>query len=225
MPTAGTARPNPPPDRGSGSDGRGGALVAEKATLRSAMKAARAIAAAAATDAPARVTASALALARARGANVVSGYWAIGDELDVRPALEVLRQAGRIVALPVMAARGKPLAFRQWAEGAALEERMWGIREPAADALEVVPDLLLVPLLAFDREGGRLGYGGGFYDRTLAALRAARPSTYACGVCFAAQEVARVPCASYDERLDAVMTEEGLLTFDSEAGAGSGGET
>jgi 5-formyltetrahydrofolate cyclo-ligase len=193
--------------------------------MRGAMKAARAIAAAVATDAAARVRASALALARARGAKVISGYWAIGDELDVRPALEALRRAGRTVALPVMAARGRPLAFRRWSEGAALEERMWGIREPAADAPEVVPDLLLVPLLAFDREGGRLGYGGGFYDRTLAALRADRPSTYACGVCFAAQEVARVPRGSYDERLDAVMTEEGLLTFDSDVVAGPGGET
>lgn len=218
MPTAGTARTGSP---GAGAPERNSTLAAEKATLRAAMKAARAVAASggASNAAGDRVKAEALALAARRAATVISGYWSIGDELDARPALRALRDAGRTVALPVLGARGAPLTFRQWSADARLEPRLWGIQEPAPDAPEVVPDLLLVPLLAFDRRGNRLGYGGGYYDRTLNGLRATRGLTvYACGVCFAAQEVASVPCAPYDQQLDAVITEEGLLTFHLETG-------
>jgi 5-formyltetrahydrofolate cyclo-ligase len=184
---------------------------AAKASLRASARATRATAAKAVPDAAERVSAAVAALVRSRRPAAVSGYWAIGDEIDLRPALRALAEGGLVVALPVMAGTDAPLTFRRWLPGAKLKHRMWGIHEPLQDAPVVRPDLLLVPLLAFDRNGGRLGYGGGYYDRTLAGLRADRggPVT-ACGIGFAAQEVAEVPCEPRDMRLDAVITEDGL---------------
>lgn len=193
-------------------------IAAAKAALR---KAARATRAAAAADGGAThfVTELIVALARARGAAAVSGYWSIGEEIDVRPALTALLYAGVTVSLPVMGEKAAPLTFREWRPDAAVDHRVWGIYEPRAEAPEVRPDLVLVPLLAFDDTGARLGYGGGYYDRTLALLRAdGGPAILACGIAFAAQEVAQVPCEPYDMRLDAVITEAGLRTFAPEPG-------
>ncbi|HMT14743.1 MAG TPA: 5-formyltetrahydrofolate cyclo-ligase [Aestuariivirga sp.] len=140
------------------------------------------------------------------GARVVSGFHAFGDEITVLPLLAKLAQAGWITCLPVVVKKGQPLEFRAWAPGEALVPGRWNIPQPPEGATVVEPDVLLVPLLAFDRQGYRLGYGGGFYDRTLAGLRAHKSIT-AIGVAFAAQEVQAVPRESFDEKLDYIMTE------------------
>ena len=138
---------------------------------------------------------------------VVSGYWPIEAELDVRPLLHSLADRGHRVALPLVAGRGLPLRFREWRHGEPLESAGFGLMQPSDRATEVEPDLLLVPLLAFDRAGDRLGYGAGYYDLTLAALRRKKPAL-AVGVAFAAQEVDRVPRDPWDEPLDWIVTEE-----------------
>ncbi len=142
----------------------------------------------------------------------VAGYWPLGSELDVRPLLLHLGAAGRRVALPVSGPRGEPLTFRAWTAETILQTGRFSIREPAQAAPLVTPTLLFIPLLAFDRNGQRLGYGAGYYDRTLAALRAdslragAGP-VLAVGVGFAAQEVALLPHDPYDQPLDWIVTE------------------
>ncbi len=140
----------------------------------------------------------------------VSGFWPIRTEIDVMPLLLALAARGHPVALPVVAGAGRPLTFREWREGDAMEEGPYGIREPIATAPALVPQILLVPLLAFDRAGYRLGYGGGFYDRSLAALRKAGTAV-AVGAAWAAQEVAAVPRDASDQKLDWVVTEREAL--------------
>ncbi len=140
------------------------------------------------------------------GAAIVSGYHPIGSELDPRPLLATLHSQGHEIALPVVVERGAPLVFRIWREGDPMSEGAFGVREPLPEASEVRPDVLLVPTLAFDRQGFRLGYGGGFYDRTLALLRQ-DGSPLAIGIAFAAQEVDRVPVAEYDQPLNWIVTE------------------
>ncbi|EKE43939.1 5-formyltetrahydrofolate cyclo-ligase [Oceaniovalibus guishaninsula JLT2003] len=135
-------------------------------------------------------------------ASVVAGFLPIGSEIDPRPAMAALSVP---VCVPVMVGRGLPLRFRRWIPGCTLERGPFGVAVPA-DGDWLVPDLLIVPLLAFDRRGQRLGYGGGYYDRTLAALRAAGP-VRAWGFAFAAQEVAAVPVGPHDAPLDAIATE------------------
>ena len=137
---------------------------------------------------------------------VVSGYHPTGSELDPRPLLAMLRSQGHEIALPVVLERGAPLIFRAWREGNAMSEGAFGVREPLPEASEVKPDVLLVPMLAFDRRGFRLGYGGGFFDRTLASLRQ-DGAPIAIGIAFAAQEVDRVPVAEYDQPLNWIITE------------------
>jgi 5-formyltetrahydrofolate cyclo-ligase len=136
---------------------------------------------------------------------VVSGFMAIGEEIDPQPALELARAGGAQVCLPVMSGRDAPLLFRGWRCGDPLVERKWGIREPLETAPMLVPDLLLVPLLAFDLAGNRLGYGGGYYDRTLRAARVAR-GVLAVGIAYDQQRVDEVPAVDYDEPLDWVLT-------------------
>lgn len=141
---------------------------------------------------------------------VVAGYWPMGDEIDPRPLMAELARRGRNLALPVVAARGQALTFRAWSPGDRLEPGPHGTAHPIAGAAERIPDLLLVPLLAFDRAGFRLGYGGGYYDRTLETLRA-RAQVKAIGLAFAAQEVAIIPRDGHDQRLDGILTEDGLI--------------
>lgn len=136
-----------------------------------------------------------------------AGYWPLGSELDVRPLLLHLHEGGRTVALPVSGPKGTPLIFRAWGPETALCEGRFGIREPDHGAPEVVPAVLFVPLLAFDRRGHRLGYGAGYYDRTLAGLRAAGGAVLAVGIGFAGQEVDAVPHGPYDQPLDWIVTE------------------
>lgn len=138
----------------------------------------------------------------------VSGFKPFADEIDVLPLMARLAGEGWRTALPVVAGRNKPLVFRAWAPGEPTVAGIWSIPVPPDSAPEVRPDVLLVPMLAFDRSGFRLGYGGGFYDRTLAALRAVKPIV-AVGVAFAGQEMAEVPREAHDEPLDWILTEHG----------------
>ena len=144
---------------------------------------------------------------------VIAGYWPLRDELDPRPLMERLADAGCALALPVVVARGEALAFRTWTPGAALVPGVFGTSVPPATAPLVRPEVLLVPLLAFDAAGYRLGYGGGYYDRTLRALRRGPGPALAVGMAYADQEVASVPHGARDERLDGVVTEAQARSF------------
>mgnify|MGYP000398038091 CR=1 FL=1 len=144
---------------------------------------------------------------------VVSGFAAFEDELDPLPLMAALADAGHPLALPVTTGRGNPLVFRLWSPDAPLVDAAFGLREPSAEAPEVLPDTLLVPLLAFDAAGYRLGFGAGYYDRTLAKLRAAG-TVVAIGIAFDIQKVDNVPHDRYDERLDWVLTPSGPLKIE-----------
>jgi 5-formyltetrahydrofolate cyclo-ligase len=143
---------------------------------------------------------------------IVSGFMPLKSEINPLPLLRKLADAGARLALPVVAGKGKPLVMRAWSFGAPLVAGVWGIREPPADAPEIDPDILLVPLLAFDRRGHRLGYGAGYYDMTITALRAKKP-VLAVGIAFAAQEIAEVPVTPRDAPLDLVLTEREEIDF------------
>jgi 5-formyltetrahydrofolate cyclo-ligase len=143
---------------------------------------------------------------------VVSGYSPMRSELNPVPLMRRLADAGAQLALPVVAGRGQPLTMRAWLFGEELASGVWGIREPKPDAPEVFPDILLVPLAAFDRTGHRIGYGAGYYDMTIARLRGMKPAL-AVGVAFAAQEIERVPATPFDARLDLVLTEREIIDF------------
>lgn len=138
----------------------------------------------------------------------VAAYHAVRSEFDAAPLLAVLARDGWVTGLPVVTAENAPLSFRTWRKGEALAPGAHGIPAPKAEARTFRPDVVLVPLLAFDARGYRLGYGGGFYDRTLSLLRKGGPAV-AVGLAFAGQEVAAVPHDAYDQRLDWVLTEEG----------------
>ena len=135
-----------------------------------------------------------------RGA-VVAGFWPLAGEIDIRPLLEALHESGHPLCLPRTPRRGQPLSFHRWQPGDALRAERYGTMTP--DGPAVTPSLLLVPLLAFDRRGHRLGYGGGYYDRTLATL----PDAQTIGCAFAAQEVPAVPTGPTDIPLGAIATE------------------
>lgn len=141
---------------------------------------------------------------------VVAGYWPLGDEIDPRPLMAALAGLGCRLALPVVVARAAPLEFRAWAAGDALEAGPHGTAHPPEAAPRLHPDVLLVPLLGFDRGGWRLGYGGGYYDRTLESLRE-NAQVKAIGLAFAAQEMAAVPRDGHDQPLDVIVTERELI--------------
>ncbi len=143
---------------------------------------------------------------------IVSGFSPLKSEINPLPLLRKLADAGAKLALPVVAGRGKPLIMRAYAFGQELNSGVWGIREPKDDAPEVDPDILIVPLAAFDRRGNRIGYGAGYYDMTINRLRARKPVT-AVGIAYAAQEVPDVPVTERDARLDLVLTEHETIDF------------
>jgi 5-formyltetrahydrofolate cyclo-ligase len=143
---------------------------------------------------------------------VVSGFSPLKSEISPLPLLRRIANAGASLALPVVVGRGQPLIMRAWSFGAPLVSGVWGIREPPAEAPEVFPDILIVPLLAFDRRGHRIGYGAGYYDMTITRLRAMKPVT-AIGVAFATQEIAAVPATPRDAPLDVVLTEREAISF------------
>jgi 5-formyltetrahydrofolate cyclo-ligase len=143
---------------------------------------------------------------------VVSAYWPIRSEISARPLIEALAKAGFRTALPSMPGAGKPLHFRLWSPGDDLEKGPLGLSEPGHDAPEIDPEFVFTPLVAFDSRGRRIGYGGGNFDATLAALRARR-RILAAGLAFAAQEIDAVPVEPHDQRLDFVVTEEKVFSF------------
>ena len=151
-----------------------------------------------------------LPIDRKDGSASVSGFYPYQAEINVLPLLARLVSEGWQTALPVVMAKGEPLTFRAWAPGEPTGRGIWDIHVPLETASELRPDVLLVPMLAFDRRGYRLGYGGGFYDRTLAELRKLKP-VVAIGVAYAEQEMDEVPIASYDEPLDWILTERGVI--------------
>lgn len=140
----------------------------------------------------------------------VSGFMPFRDEINVLPLLTRLAAEGWRTAMPVVVGPGLPLVFRAWAPGDPTVPGAWSIPVPSEGAPELVPDVLLLPMLAFDKAGYRLGYGGGYYDRSLASFRALKP-VIAVGVAYAAQELGEVPVAAHDQPLDWILTEEGPL--------------
>lgn len=184
-------------------------ILAAKAEARRAAVAARREAAAERLG-PRAAARLAATLAPCAGA-VLAGYMPIRTEVDPQPALaaHLARGAGGRICLPVIEAPALPLAFRDWHPGARLVTGPFGVQVPEAGDW-LTPTVLIVPLLAFDWRGYRLGYGGGFYDRSLAALRARGP-VIAIGLAYAAQEVEEVPVEATDQPLDLIVTEAGVI--------------
>lgn len=145
--------------------------------------------------------------------DAISAFWPLADELDTRPLIMALAARGHRIGLPVVTKKGQPLLFRLWAPGTELVQGNFRVMTPPPEAPEVVPSLLIVPLLAFDRAGYRLGYGGGFYDRTLQKLRGAGGDVLAVGVALSAQEVPAVPRDDTDQPLDWIVTEREAIAI------------
>ena len=146
-----------------------------------------------------------------RGA-IIGGYWPLPGEIDVRPLLGICHEAGHALSLPTTLRKGYPLTFRRWKPDHRLKSGPYNTKEPYPEQPEVKPSLVLVPLLAFTQYGERLGYGGGFYDRTLAALKA-HHDIFACGVAYAGQEAASLPTDEHDHRLDGILTQAYFKAF------------
>jgi 5-formyltetrahydrofolate cyclo-ligase len=144
---------------------------------------------------------------------VAAGYHPIGGELDPWPTLRRLEAAGARIVLPVAESRHSPLVFRAYRAGDPLQTDAAKIAAPTADAEALTPDIVITPLLAFDRHGYRLGQGGGYYDRTLQALRA-QGKVWAIGLAYAGQEIDVVPRDAHDQPLDAILTESGYHVFE-----------
>lgn len=138
----------------------------------------------------------------------LAGYAQMRTEIDPAPALEEAAAHGP-VCLPVIEAEGQPLKFRAWTPGCAMEEGAFGALVPSNGAW-ITPEIVVVPLVAFSRAGGRLGYGGGFYDRTLEQLRRAR-GTLAIGFAYAEQELPDLPLEATDQPLDLIVTQNGVI--------------
>jgi 5-formyltetrahydrofolate cyclo-ligase len=145
---------------------------------------------------------------------VVSGYSPIRSEIDPVPLMRKLAEQGAKLALPAVMARGKSLAFRAWSPSDRLMLGPLGILEPSPAAAELIPDIMLVPLAAFDPQGHRIGYGAGHYDFTLEHLRKVKAIT-AVGAAFAVQQIKAVPAQPHDVALDYVLTEKKVFDFRS----------
>lgn len=152
-------------------------------------------------------------LGRLPVSGICAGYHPVGGELDPGPLMARLAGVGARLALPAVVTRDAPLQFRPWSPGQLLVPDELGLPAPAADVGPCRPDLVIVPLLAFDRCGGRLGQGGGYYDRTLARLKETGP-VFVLGLAYSGQEVDCVPTEDTDQRLDAVLTERGFIGMD-----------
>jgi len=176
-----------------------------KAAARKAAFAARKQAFAAGQGQAAEILADFLAPHRGKA---LAGYMAMRTEID--PFAAMAAHQGP-VCVPVIIANGQPLKFREWSVGCKMEMGAFGAEIPAEGAW-IEPEVLIVPLVGFDARGFRLGYGGGFYDRTLQGLRAKRP-TLAVGFAFSAQAMPEVPIDKFDQRLDAMVTETGVTLF------------
>lgn len=187
-------------------------IASRKAELRREAIARRdALPAAERAAAAAAIAARPLPVALSPGA-IVSGFSPLKSEINPVPLMRAFAAAGARLALPVVAGKGRPLTMRSWNFGEPLDSGVWGIREPKPEAPEVFPDILIVPLLAFDRTGHRIGYGAGYYDMTIARLRGMKP-VIALGIAYAAQEIAAVPATPRDSPLDLVLTERETIGF------------
>ena len=195
--------------------------TAEKAALRKQAGKTRAALAADYADAPVKLAAQAGIVAEiaislsdspASGvdAPVIAGYLPIQSELSPLPLIQALAASGFAIAMPVTPEPGNTLLFRAWAPGAPLANGPYNTKHPPSDAAEMIPSVILAPMLAFDASCWRLGYGGGFYDRTLSELRAAGRHVLALGIAYDGQLVDKVPTGPYDMRLDGVLTPSGL---------------
>jgi 5-formyltetrahydrofolate cyclo-ligase len=140
----------------------------------------------------------------------IAGYWPLSGELDSVPLLTALHERNYKCCLPIVTGYNQPLIFREWTPGQKLVDGFAGTKIPSMDAAEVLPDILLVPLIAFDRAGYRLGYGGGFYDRTLADLRQ-KHNIRAVGIAYSVQQMPIIPHEGHDMKLDWIVTENGAL--------------
>ncbi len=182
--------------------------------LRRRAKQSRREAAAQAPDAPQTAADRFLAQFAPTPFDIVAVYWPFGGELNTQPLMDRLRASGVGLALPRVDALASPLKFHMLTHDAALSKDLAGMQAPPPDAPLVRPTLIVAPLLAFTRAGDRLGYGGGYYDRTLAHLRAsAEPAPLCVGYAFADQEVAGLPVGPHDQKLDAVSTERDVFSI------------
>lgn len=184
-------------------------LAPIKAAARKAAFAVRKLAHADGADAAALARDHFLASRLATGAKVIAAYRPIRTEIDPTPLMVALHRAGHRITVPVIVGAGQPLEFHEWWPDCAMVTGAFGAEIPA-DGHVLLPDLILAPLLAWDRLGYRLGYGGGFYDRSLEELRAAR-RVRAYGFAYHAQEIATVPVEPTDQRLDGIVTERGII--------------
>jgi 5-formyltetrahydrofolate cyclo-ligase len=188
-------------------------IETEKAALRQRLRQARAaLPADERADASAAAARHLLTSGALKAGRVTAGYWPIRDELDCRPILLQLLEKGEAVALPVVQGPSEPLEWRLWLPDASLVPSGFGSLAPSDEAPRAEPEIMLLPLLGFDRVGTRLGYGGGYYDRSLASFRR-RPLLI--GLAFSQQELPAIPREAHDIPLDAVVTEAGLRYFGS----------
>ena len=183
-----------------------------KATLRAEALAKRDAMPAAERAAAADIIAARRFLLDVKPGTIVSGFMPMKSEINPLPLMRKLAAAGAQLALPKIQGRGKPLIMRAYKFGDELLRGQWDIREPKPEAPEVAPDILIVPLACFDRAGHRIGFGAGYYDMTIMALRA-KKMVVAVGIAFAAQEIPRVPATERDARLDLVLTEREVIDF------------
>ena len=185
-------------------------LDADKQALRKWAAAARKQASQAMPDAAQQMVQYAPLLVDCFAPTTIAAYWPIRTEIDPIPLLEALAKTGAETALPVTPSEGKPLRFHRWQIGEALAQGPYQTKEPFGTSPVVIPDLILAPLLAFDTACWRLGYGGGFYDRTLAELEQASHQAHVVGIAFDESCVDQVPIGPYDRALSAILTPSGL---------------
>ena len=181
-------------------------VAAQKNRIRAYSKKKRALLSASATSAAADLTENFMEALTIIGDGSIAGYWPISTEFDVKPLLQKLSCAGITVSLPAVISDQKRLVFQGWSENMQLVEGPYGTLQPVGSSALIAPDIMMIPLLAFDSAGGRLGYGGGYYDRTLAELRKEK-KVIAVGIAYAGQEINEVPTCSSDQRLDWIVTE------------------
>ena len=144
---------------------------------------------------------------------IVAGYWPFNCEINCLPLIENFRSLSKTICLPVTVNENLPLEFRVWEKGAKLIKGKFGVKQPESHSKIVLPDLLIVPLLSFDGNGNRLGYGGGYYDRTIKSLREKNKNTLAIGLAFENQECSSLPSEEFDVPLDAILHNKGLVFF------------
>ena len=147
-----------------------------------------------------------------RAGQIVSCFWPIQTEVDTVPLIQALHKLGCRICLPIVIGEARPLVFRQWMPDTEMIEGDFGAMTPPESSPILVPDVVLCPLLAFDRQGFRLGYGGGFYDRSIEEIRTLKPVTTA-GLAYSVQEVKNVPTEPTDQKLDFLITEKEILEF------------